>query len=283
MRITSWFLAAGFWLAVFGWWPAVVWAAPTATFTLTAPAGKVYKFTTDANGNFNFDVPSGQNYTVVVTAPGYQKLTFKWSPDQGKDYFTKIKLIKIGQPAKGSFEIGEAGNLRLLEGWNLITLNVTPANGLKAADLAQMINEQGGLTGVVSRFADGRWQSYLPVQGGPNLDQNNFEITPGAAYFVQNLHPSRFKFSGQPLTQPIKLDLRPGWNAIGLPLTANCLDCTGQKFLAISNQLSAISDFNSGLWQTVARAGDQKYGLDFPLAAERGYFLKSTGEVVLEP
>jgi hypothetical protein len=278
MRITSWFLAAGFWLAVFGWWPAVVWAAPTATFTLTAPAGKVYKFTTDANGNFNFDVPSGQNYTVVVTAPGYQRVTFKWSPEQGKDYFTKIKLIKIGQPAKGSFEIDEAGSLRLLEGWNLITLDVQPSSSLKAADLARMINQQGGLTTAISRWSDGRWQSYLP-----GLTQNNFEIVSGEAYFVQNLHSSRFQFSGQPLTQPIKLDLRPGWNAIGLPLTVNCLGCTAQKFLTLNDSLLALSGFNSGLWQTVAREADQNYGLDFPVDSHRGYFLKSAGEVVLEP
>jgi hypothetical protein len=175
--------------------------------------------------------------------------------------------------------------LRLLEGWNLITLDVVPASSLLAADLTRMINQQGGLVGAVSRWADSRWQTYLPVSllSGPGLEQNNFEITPGAAYFVQALKPSRFKFEGAPLTQPLKLSLAPGWNSVGLPLTANCLNCTGRKLLTLHDSLLSVSFFDSGLWQTVAKDGEQAYGLDFPLEAQRGCFLKAGQAVTLEP
>ncbi|MFH1840997.1 MAG: carboxypeptidase-like regulatory domain-containing protein [Candidatus Shapirobacteria bacterium] len=245
--------------------------------TFTTSDGKVYTVKTDQDGNFTLDLPQ-QTYTVTVSALGYQKLTFRWSPDQGKDYFTKIKLIKIGQPEKSNFEIGEAGSLRLLEGWNLITLNVRPLEPILAADLAKMINEQGGLTGAISRWSDGRWESYLL-----GIDQNNFEIILGAAYFVQNLHASRLKVVGEAITQPLKLTLRSGWNSVGLPVTANCVDCTAKKLLGLNNQLSAVSNFQSSLWQTIVQDSGQVYGEDFTLEARRGYFLKSAQEVVLEP
>ena len=245
--------------------------------------GKTYQTKTDEDGNFTIDVPTNQSYKVQILAPGYKTLTFNWNPREGKDYFSKIKLEKKESVKEGNFEILEMAGVRLLFGWNLISLPVSPTRPLRASDLIDEINKQGGLAVAVSRWQGSYWETYLA-----GLDKNNFQIEVGKAYFVENFKETKFKLEGEEITQPQVLNLMAGWNTVGVPKTVNCYSCSAKAILNLINKEKpgagrVLSKFESGFWESVAFEKEEFYGRNFDIEPSRGYFLKVSQPVNLLP
>jgi len=246
------------------------------TITLVDASGKTYLSRTDQEGNFSLDAPTNQDYAVKISAPGYKLLAFNWNPIDGSDYLTKIKLERTDTEKEGNFEIKEDTREVLLIGWNLISLSTNLTEPLLASGLLEEINRQGGLAIAISRWQDSRWETFLS-----GVDKNDFPIELGRAYFVENLQESRFELEGEEITQSLPLELKPGWNAVGLPKMTNCPDqnCSARSLLnlvdeAKSNSAKAFSHFESGLWETVAKENEDFFGYDFSVRSGRGYLLK---------
>lgn len=259
--------------------------AKNAKITLKDPDGKKYLVKTDENGDYTITVPTDRVYDVTIESVGYKTLTFKWDSKMGLDYLMNFKLVKKDKPETGNFEIAEASGYRLLVGWNLISLPVQPKVQMKASGLLTEINRSGGLAVSVSRWQDGRWETYLA-----GLDKNDFAIEVGRAYFVENFNETQFRIEGEEITQPQTLILKPGWNAIGLPKTANCPanSCSGKAIMnLIDNQSSdsakIFSQFESGLWQALSKEKEQFYGWDFAIKSNNGYFIKVNKSIQLLP
>lgn len=259
--------------------------AKNAKITLKDPEGKKYVVKTDENGDYTITVPTDRIYDVTIESSGYKTLVFKWDSKMGLDYLMNFKLVKKAKAESGNFEIEEATKDRLLVGWNLISLPVKPSRRMKASDLISQINQSGGLVVSVSRWQDGRWETYLA-----GLNKNDFVIEVGRAYFVENFNETQYKIEGEEITQPQTLNLKPGWNAIGLPKTASCpaASCSAKQMMNVLDKqvpLSAkiFSQFESGLWQAVSKEGQQFYGWDFAIKSNAGYFVKVSKPVQLLP
>jgi len=255
------------------------------TITLVDASGKTYLSPTDQEGNFSLDAPTNQDYTVKISAPGYKLLTFNWNPIDGLDYFTKIKLERTGAEKEGNFEIEEDAREVLLVGWNLISLSTNLTEPLLASGLLEEINRQGGLAIAISRWQDSRWETFLR-----GVDKNDFPIELGRAYFVENLQETRFELEGEEITQSLPLELKPGWNAVGLPKMTNCPEetCSARSLLnlvdeAKSNSARAFTHFESGLWETVAKENEDFFGYDFSVRSGRGYLLKVSQPLKFSP
>lgn len=259
--------------------------AKNAKITLKDPEGKKYLVKTDKNGDYSITVPTDRIYDVTIESTGYKTLAFKWDSKMGLDYLMNFKLVKKDKAESGNFEIEEATKDRLLVGWNLISLPVKPKKPMTASGLLAEINRSGGLAVSVSRWQDGRWETYLA-----GLDKNDFAIEVGRAYFVENFNETQFKIEGDEITQPQTLDLKPGWNAIGLPKTSSCptSSCSAKAVMNLIDQQSADSarifgQFESGLWGTLAKEGQQFYGWDFIIKSNAGYFVKVNKPLQLLP
>ena len=255
------------------------------TITFKDDLGKTYTTKTDQEGNFSLDVPTNQDYTVTFSAPGYKILAFNWNPVDGLDYSVKAKLEKTDSQKEGVFALGKDTRDLLLAGWNLISLSAKPPEPLLASELIDEINRQGGLAVAVSRWQDGRWQTYVS-----GLEKNDFPIELGRAYFIENLQETKFKLEGEEITQPLPLELKSGWNAIGLPKTANCPEqtCSAQSFLNLIDETKpqsakVFSHFESGLWEAVAKEREEFFGYDFSVKPGWGYFLKLSQPLKLLP
>jgi len=159
-------------------------------------------------------------------------------------------------------------SIKLLEGWNLISLAVRPEKALTASDLVAEINRQGGLAIAVSQWQNSFWQTYLT-----GLDKNDFLIEPGQAYFVENLAEVEVIFSGKPINEPLPLNLKTGWNAVGFPNTREIY--SAKTLLDKSPSLQTTGFFESGLWLAATKKDEDFFGIDFPILPGRGYFLKT--------
>jgi len=251
--------------------------ADNATLTFIAPNGKIYKTKTDEKGDFEIILPS-QPYEVKIEKEGYKTLSFKWEPKMGIEYLLNFKLTKKQQEEKNYFEIKENAGQSLLEGWNLISLDRKPKDGFKASDLIKEINKQGGTAVSVSRWQNGGWETYLE-----GLDKNDFLIEVGKAYFVESLTSSKFSIEGEEITQPVALNLSPGWNAVGFPKVEKCgQGCSAQYILNLSGG-QVISRFSSGLWSSLVADEGEFFGENFVITKGRGYFLKVKQKAELLP
>lgn len=114
---------------------------------------------------------------------------------------------------------GEEVTVSLRVGWNLVALPLDPAAPLNAAGLLAKIDAAGGAADQVFRWdtSDG-WVGHV---GG--LPFNNFDLVPGAGYFVRvtatpagGASPAVVAFAGSPVPG-VTLGLAVGWNLVGLP------------------------------------------------------------------
>ena len=215
-----------------------------------------------------------QCYLCVQTGLALGQNVFKVTcPDQiNKESSGLVKSVHAAQPETES-------QVRLLEGWNLISLAVSPPAGgepMRAMDLVTEINKQGGLAVAVSQWQNSAWQTYLA-----GLEKNNFLIEPGQAYFVENLSAVEVIFTGQPISEPLTLNLRPGWNAVGFPQVSEVY--SAETLLDQSPSLETAGFFESGLWLAANKKDEEFFGINFPLLPGLGYFLKAIQPLRLTP
>lgn len=157
-----------------------------------------------------------------------------------------------------------------MNGWNLMTLTAIPATPLTASTMIQNINSQGGQTTSVSTLQDGVWKTFV-VRGGNEYSGEDFAVELGQGYFVKNNNRSLFTFNGQDLVAPVKVSLKTGWNAIGVPFAQNPLTAAS---LSDKTQSEVVNEFESSLWKGFVKKGDQQYGDNFDIQPNKGYILK---------
>lgn len=177
----------------------------------------------------------------------------------------KVELKKVNQDRI----------LSLIPGWNLVALEVLPQKPLNASTLLGEIAKQGGYATTVSVLENGAWKSFV-VRGDKTYSGDDFPITLGKAYFVKALKSSVLVYQGQELVAPIKLKLAPGWNGVGIPYSEKPYHAA--DFIDTLNTKEAGADtasrWESGLWDTFVKQGQEAFGENFPIEQARGYLLK---------
>lgn len=167
--------------------------------------------------------------------------------------------------------------IALISGWNLVTLTAIPDKIYTGKDLLGEIAAQGGYATTVSTLVDGSWKTYV-IRGDKDFSSSsdNFSLEVGRAYFVKALKTSQFAYSGRIVTDPVKLKLNSGWNAVGFPKTS-------KSYKASDLPADTTARWESGLWDTFVLRDKQKFGEDFAIAGNRGYILKVGKEGEFSP
>jgi hypothetical protein len=157
----------------------------------------------------------------------------------------------------------------LYPGWNLIGLAKDHGSSYQATDLLDEINQQGFVCDNVT-YWDPSASRYRGVQvdEGGNVFGFDFALELGVAYWVQCNTMRPWVESGNWITTPQTVHFQAGWNFVAIPYSE--VPCTAGDVLHIPAGCQQVFEYDghvSGM-QNVA-GGEQ--GLDFPLAARRGY------------
>lgn len=165
--------------------------------------------------------------------------------------------------------------INLNNGWNLVTLNTNPEKLLTASSLSEQALKQGGYIVAISTLEDGAWKTFV-TRGDKNYSLNDFIIQPGKAYFIKAAKRSSLSFDGEVLDAPVKLNLSSGWNAIGVPAASQSYLASGFINSLNKSNLGAdtISKWDSGLWDTFVKKGEEGFGDNFSIVGNQGMILK---------
>lgn len=174
--------------------------------------------------------------------------------------------------------------LSLVQGWNLITLNSLPEKTVTASGLIVDVAKQGGYITTVSTLDNGVWRSHL-VRGDKMFSGDDFVIEPGKAYFVKATRTSIYKIQGREFVVPVKLDLKRGWNTVGVPYADKRYraDNLATDLVVGKTKTVTIARFSSGLWDAYVSVDKEKYGNDFFIEPTKGYIVKLEQDMSFSP
>ena len=174
----------------------------------------------------------------------------------------------------------------LVDGWNFISLPVEPVTVVSAQELIAYVNTSGGQATTVSRWEKDGWQT-LVILGGVEYG-SDFKLKPFEAYFLLNYLPAKIEITGLPV-EAAKINLLPGWNAIGLMpgKMINARDVLKDINRQKNEAATEIDLWYSGNWTPfVYREYDQsniqEYGEAFRLSPNSGYMLKMNQDGTLQ-
>jgi hypothetical protein len=197
----------------------------------------------------------------------------------GTQYYVKVRAtFTDGSTATGQSNGVMVGTVQattaLDPGYNLIALKVIPATTLRAANLAQQITPTGRCQAILMYNASSQiYDFYFPAGSGSG---NNFQILPGAGYFLLMSNSATLTSTGYPLssvTTPITL--QSGYNLVSVAKTTSTPYTAESALVEIKSQGGTATDVLS--WLTTGQnfnihsAGK---GNDFRLDIGSGYFIR---------
>lgn len=130
-------------------------------------------------------------------------------------------------------------------GWNFISFPIQPAN---ASPESAFVNDVGAVLNLNGKLL--AWNNSLQQQLAYTIDNPEAfgKITSRSAYWVLLDSPQTFKISGYLNSNPQRIPLTKGWNAVGYPHEAN-LDTTKIKFKNLAdNSEKILADAASAGW-----------------------------------
>jgi hypothetical protein len=155
-------------------------------------------------------------------------------------------------------------------GWNLLGLNVQtdPSPGAEAA--LDDIAAQGGACSEVDRWLNGGWDAHIR-----DLPFNDFTLELGQGYFLKATAASSWQRTGRPPSNPLPVELFPGWNLVSFPKLLCTLTAEGllDGIAAQGGACSEADRWLNGGWD--GHIKDLPFN-NFTLTDNQGYFVKCT-------
>ncbi|OGY06972.1 MAG: hypothetical protein A3D24_01470 [Candidatus Blackburnbacteria bacterium RIFCSPHIGHO2_02_FULL_39_13] len=172
-------------------------------------------------------------------------------------------------------KIDQQQTVKLLSGWNLVTLTALPEKPVTASTFLGEIATQDGYATTLSTLDNGVWKTFV-VRGDNQYSGDDFAIEVGKAYFVKSLKKSTLTYVGQAFVAPVKINLTQGWNAVGMPYQSKAYKASTltDELNKIDAKTERLGRFESGLWDVFAKQEDQEYGKNFDVMPNRGYIIK---------
>ena len=123
----------------------------------------------------------------------------------------------------------------LQNGWNILSLHVTPENANMLSILQPLIDE-----GILVKVQNETGAAVEQIPGSGTWFNNigNWMVTEG--YKIRLSAPSNLTVTGQPVTQPVDIPLLAGWNIIGYPASSSQVALTALEELITSNSLLKV-------------------------------------------
>jgi hypothetical protein len=162
----------------------------------------------------------------------------------------------------------------LNEGWNLINFPINPMSVKTAAEATRDVALDGGYITTIAYWDGDRWIEYS--QRAEYQYGQDFELKPGIAYFVRASIPMTWAVAGERIQKPVSLDLKRGWNAIGIPYSnqpysaAKLIDGLGAD---------SVARWDSGLWDVFIK----EYGFNFDIKKEEGIMVRVNKDLRFTP
>lgn len=168
--------------------------------------------------------------------------------------------------------------------WNLISFPMALEDAKTAKGLLEKIAQDGGYATHVATYNSGRWQMYS--KRGDWEFSDDFNIVPGAAYFVKVHKTTRLDVRGRKLEESMPLSLSNGWNLVGVvsPGTEYTADSLVNKLTTDEITADTVTRWNSGRYENYVKTEGVAYGNDFTIFEKGGYFIRvKSGAKVFTP
>lgn len=212
---------------------------------------------------------SGANPGHVYTANGTYTVTL-FVNDGTADSVVVITLAYIGTDPSAVQQITS----ELALGWNLISINVQPADTDPDQVLSSIAGQYDALWSYVA--GDDEWERN--VLSAPPFLNNLKEVIPRFGYWINMTQPGVLIVQG---AQPeMAILLRPGWNLVGYNARnakslAECMTSIADKIISIWTY-----DAHTGTWMKyVADGPDFLNNLEF-MQPGKGYWIEVSAECI---
>lgn len=144
----------------------------------------------------------------------------------------------------------------------------------KASQLLAHLKKSGSFV-LVSSY-DGGWKTITSADDSAN-QSSNFAIQPGRGYVIRLLdsEPVSVSFTGFPVRNSATLSLSRGWNLIGVYNSNKTYLATTLISDIMKKNIEAVNvtRFDDALYSGIQVEGTRKYGFDFPIEHDKGYFI----------
>jgi len=185
--------------------------------------------TADASGRWQLDLGALRASSRLAVLPYTTTTVLTLEVIAGTDGYARRTLTVAEARAATvatTLATSVTQSLALDAGWSLVALPLAPSADLTAKGICDGARTTGtntaGSVREVARWQDGGWQSYLCTPG-----TGDFALEPGRGYFVRTVASATIGVTGVPFDGRLLLDLRAGWNLVGLPGTGPRLSATG--------------------------------------------------------
>ncbi|KKQ34270.1 MAG: hypothetical protein US52_C0065G0005 [candidate division WS6 bacterium GW2011_GWA2_37_6] len=197
--------------------------------------------------------------------------------DDDEDYLEHVKNFKISK-------VSDVEKLQLSSGWNSVHLYLIDEKYTKASSLLNELNDAGADIVHIAAYKSGSWSIYTQREG-EDVFSNDYYIEPGTGIFIFSREISQITLSGKTYEEKVPIVLEHGWNLVG----SNGLDGIDsiELFNSLKNkniEIGVISDYDSGMYQSIVFENDQVYGNSLKLFKNKGYFISYSGkeEIIYE-
>jgi len=196
--------------------------------------------------------------------------------DTGEEYITS-KNIQVRKTA-------DILSWDLQYGWNLISFPLVLDEAKTAKGLLEKIAQDGGYATHVAAYQNGQWSLYS--KRGDWEFSNDFNIPPGAGYFVKVHKTTILHLKGNKLEESLPLGLANGWNLVGIIAPEKEYSADSLLTAITDNQIGAdtVTRWQGGRYENFIKAEGIAYGNDYRLFDQGGYFIRvKSGAKVFTP
>ncbi len=227
------------------------------------------------------NVTGGDNEVEVVVSELQDSVEIKFFDDKnengvkdkGEKYLNAGKFRLIRKQEMMAYE--------LKKGWNLVSFPIISDDVKTAKNLIDKISDSGGYATHVGTYRDGRWTMYS--QRNEYTFSENFNLIPGAGYFVRVYEGTTLKIKGQKFAESYPLYLDKGWNLIGVISPEK--EYSAERLIDTSDEQDVEMDTVTkwdGRYRSYVKRDELSYGRDFKLFESGGYFVRVRGSGKVE-
>jgi hypothetical protein len=181
--------------------------------------------------------------------------------------------------------VADSFELILERGLNLVSFPIIfkKQNGdeIKTAkETLEYLNSEGADVTMIATYRDGVPVVYVNREG-KEYGEGDFNILPGEGYFLLSNRRGIFRYSGYKVDGGLEILLQRGWNLVNFYNSNKSYYTAFNLIQQIKNQsipASALSKWESGRYNTVIDEAGDKYGVDFNVYPNYGYFVRIDGE-----
>ena len=213
-------------------------------------------------------VASLPQLAVTIPAGISKTITTQWFPSNSllSDKYWAHVVVSSNDITyslqSDSFLINNSQDIVLLDGWNLISLSLLPADTSIETVLGAIVEQYSS----VWTYVNGAWQFYSPQQPGFS-DLSALE--PGKGYWINMDNSAILPVSGS--DAPVSISLTTGWNLVGYNESTS--QSVADALSSISGKFQNVWTYKKGAWQLYDPVSPGFSDLTI-LEPGRGYWIK---------